>query len=82
MTAPPTAAEKAAGDIKTVNGKTHHWCPMHEAWGIHKPTDCKGSGWVPKGGSAPTLQQLQAAMESEHPMEGADGGHSTDDTDE
>ena len=32
MTAPPTAAEKAAGNIKTVNGKTCHWCPTHEAW--------------------------------------------------
>ena len=25
---------------KTVNGKTYHWCPYHEAWTVHKPSEC------------------------------------------
>jgi hypothetical protein len=35
-----------AGDPKTKshNGKDYHWCPKHEAWGIHKPEDCEGVG--------------------------------------
>jgi hypothetical protein len=27
---------------KTVDCKTYHWCPTHEAWTIHSPEQCEG----------------------------------------
>ena len=24
----------------TKNGKEYHWCPKHQAWGKHKPSEC------------------------------------------
>ena len=32
---------------KMVNGKMHHWCKKHEAWGRHLPSDCQGKGHMP-----------------------------------
>ena len=29
---------------KTVDHKIYNWCPKHEAWGIHAPSDCEGKG--------------------------------------
>jgi hypothetical protein len=31
---------------KKVDGKTYHWCPVHLAWTIHKPSECHGVGQV------------------------------------
>ena len=33
---------------KTVNGRKYHWCPKHEAWVCHLPSQCKGKGYNPK----------------------------------
>jgi hypothetical protein len=33
----PSAKDPA---VKTVNGKTYHWCPRHKLWTIHNPADC------------------------------------------
>ena len=29
---------------KTVNDKVYHWCPKHEAWTRHSPSECNGKG--------------------------------------
>lgn len=36
----------AEGEPKTkvMNQKTYHWCPNHESWTIHSPSECKGRG--------------------------------------
>ena len=31
---------------KTVEGKDYHWCPDHEMWTRHKPSECKGIGFT------------------------------------
>jgi hypothetical protein len=36
---PPKEGEKHS---KTVEGKEYHWCPDHESWTRHKPSECKG----------------------------------------
>ncbi|KAI2490790.1 hypothetical protein MHU86_23788 [Fragilaria crotonensis] len=41
----PKEGEKQS---KTVEGKDYHWCPNHNRWTRHKPSDCKGIGF--KGG--------------------------------
>ena len=30
----------------TVEGKEYHWCPDHESWTRHKPSECKGIGFT------------------------------------
>ena len=32
---------------KTVNGKEYHWCPKHQAWVRHLPSECEGKGIKP-----------------------------------
>jgi hypothetical protein len=31
---------------KTVNDKVYHWCPKHEAWTRHSPSECNGKGTI------------------------------------
>jgi hypothetical protein len=40
---PPKEGEKHS---KTVEGKEYHWCPDHESWTRHKPSECKGMGFT------------------------------------
>lgn len=41
MSIPPKADEPKK---KTVKGKPYWWCPNHNAWVRHTPTECKGQG--------------------------------------
>ena len=43
MDAPSKQGDK---HMKTVNNKEWHWCPKHECWVRHSPTECKGKGFV------------------------------------
>ena len=43
MKTPPKDGEKQS---KTVEGKEYHWCPDHESWTRHKPSECKGFGFT------------------------------------
>ena len=43
MRTPPKDGEKHS---KTVKGKEYHWCPHHESWTRHKPSECKGIGFT------------------------------------
>ena len=43
MKTPPKDGEKQS---KTVEGKEYHWCPDHESWTRHKPSECKGIGFT------------------------------------
>ena len=43
MRNPPKDGEKQS---KTVEGKDYHWCPDHEMWTRHKPSECKGIGFT------------------------------------
>ena len=43
MKTPPKDGEKQS---KTVDGKEYHWCPNHESWTRHKPSECKGIGFT------------------------------------
>ncbi len=42
MTVPPKDDDSKT---KTVDGKSYHWCPNHEAWTRHKPSECQGKGF-------------------------------------
>ena len=42
---PPTAAEK--GKSKIVKGREYWWCPNHNKWVRHKPSECQGKGVKP-----------------------------------
>jgi hypothetical protein len=42
MSVPPKNGEK---QHKTVEGKDYHWCPNHNRWTRHKPSECKGIGF-------------------------------------
>ena len=63
MTKAPTEGQPKE---KTVNDKKYYWCPTHNAWVRHKPSECKGKGYKPpkgKGNStAPTAEHLQATL--------------------
>lgn len=41
MLIPPKEGES---NSKTVNNKQYWWCPNHNCWTRHKPTECKGVG--------------------------------------
>ena len=43
MTKQPKEGEP---ENKTVNGKEYHWCKNHAAWTRHKPSECKGLGYI------------------------------------
>jgi hypothetical protein len=42
MTTSPKVGEK---QHKTVEGKDYHWCPNHNRWTRHRPSECKGFGF-------------------------------------
>ena len=42
MSLPPKNGEK---QHKTVEGKDYHWCPNHNRWTRHRPSECKGIGF-------------------------------------
>ena len=42
MTTSPKVNEK---QNKTVEGKDYHWCPNHNRWTRHRPSECKGIGF-------------------------------------
>jgi hypothetical protein len=48
MTKVPKENEKRKP--KQVNGKDYWWCPNHKAYTVHKPHECKGVGFIPRGG--------------------------------
>ena len=43
---------KKGETTKKFKGKTYHWCECHEAWTLHKPSECKNiSNFVPESGN-------------------------------
>jgi DNA-directed RNA polymerase subunit K/omega len=36
---------------RMINSKEYHWCPNHEAWVRHHPSECKGKEFRPQGGN-------------------------------
>ena len=42
MSVPPKNGEK---HHKTMEGKDYHWCPHHNRWTRHRPSECKGIGF-------------------------------------
>ena len=42
MSVPPKSGEKHS---KTVESKDYHWCPHHNRWTMHRPSECKGIGF-------------------------------------
>ena len=58
----PTAEEKRTGNKKTVNDKEYYWCPNHQAWGRHKPSECRGLNYRrpnnDNNGAQPTTNEL------------------------
>ncbi|KAI2496214.1 hypothetical protein MHU86_18309 [Fragilaria crotonensis] len=43
MSVPPKNGEKHHS--KTVEGKDYYWCPNHNRWTRHRPSECKGIGF-------------------------------------
>ena len=43
---PPKESESK---VKSVNGKTYHWCTTHKAWTIHSPSKCNGVSYQQGG---------------------------------
>ena len=62
---PPKDGDKKS---KSVDGKEWHWCPKHEAWVMHKPSECKGLGFRPGKDNA----DAKAADDGETPKKGDD----------
>ena len=42
MVVPPKAGDK---QYQKVEGKDYHWCPNHNRWTRHRPSECKGIGF-------------------------------------
>jgi hypothetical protein len=42
MSVPPKSGEKHS---KSVESKDYHWCPHHNRWTMHRPSECKGIGF-------------------------------------
>jgi hypothetical protein len=38
------APEEGEPQKKVVDGKEYSWCPKHNSYGRHDPTECKGQG--------------------------------------
>jgi hypothetical protein len=36
---------------RMINFKEYHWCPNHEAWVRHHPSECKGKAFRHQGGN-------------------------------
>lgn len=34
-------------EVKIVDDKKYYWCPNHKSWTRHKPSECKGKGYMP-----------------------------------
>ena len=48
MKIPPSEGEPST---KEVEGKQRNWCTTHQAWGRHKPEDCRGLNY--RAGASP-----------------------------
>ena len=61
MTTPPKSGEK---QFKKVEGKDYHWCPNHNRWTRHRPSECKGIGFK----AAPKEVQGNKFADAKHNM--------------
>ena len=62
MTTSPKVGEK---QHKTVEGKDYHWCPNHNRWTRHRPSECKGFGFK---AAAPKKDQGNKFADAKHNM--------------
>ncbi|KAI2497413.1 hypothetical protein MHU86_17071 [Fragilaria crotonensis] len=62
MTTSPKVGEK---QNKTVEGKDYHWCPNHNRWTRHRPSECKGIGFKV---AAPKKDQGNKFADAKHNM--------------
>jgi hypothetical protein len=57
---------------KVMNGKTYYWCDGHEAWTLHKPSECRKM--IPAGpGDEMEIDPALAAMILEEEEQDSDG---------
>jgi hypothetical protein len=59
MVVPPKAGEK---HYQKVEGKDYHWCPNHNRWTRHRPSECKGIGFK----AAPKKDQGNKFADAKH----------------
>lgn len=59
MVVPPKAGEK---QYQKVEGKDYHWCPNHNRWTRHRPSECKGIGFK----AAPKKDQGNKFADAKH----------------
>jgi hypothetical protein len=59
MVVPPKAGEK---QYQKVDGKDYHWCPNHNRWTRHRPSECKGIGFK----AAPKKDQGNKFADAKH----------------
>lgn len=51
-------------EVKIVDGKKYYWCPNHKCWTRHKPSECKGKGFVPsKGNNKKDVKKIESKRE-------------------
>jgi hypothetical protein len=62
MVVPPKAGEK---QYQKVQGKDYHWCPNHNRWTRHRPSECKGIGFK---ASPPKKDQGNKFADAKHNM--------------
>ena len=58
MVVPPKTGEK---QYQKVEGKDYHWCPNHNRWTRHRPSECKGIGF-----KAPKKDQGNKFADAKH----------------
>jgi hypothetical protein len=61
------APKEGGSHDKTVNGKEYHWCPKHEAWVRHLPSNCEGKGYYSKRKWRENIQTNRNTAESSEP---------------
>jgi len=55
---------KDKNSSKTVEGKEYWWCPNHKSWTRHKPSKCKGKGYIPnKANDSKTTKNSESKRE-------------------
>jgi hypothetical protein len=59
MVVPPKTGEK---QYQKVEGKDYHWCPNHNRWTRHRPSECKGIGFK----AAPKKDQGNKFADAKH----------------
>jgi hypothetical protein len=59
MVVPPKSGEK---QYQKVEGKDYHWCPNHNRWTRHRPSECKGIGFK----AAPKKDQGNKFADAKH----------------